>query len=80
MPVQIEGRVGESVFEHEARFAVVVNEEDQYSIWPAGRELPQGWRPEGVTGSEADCLEHIERVWTDLRPRSLREWLAAQPG
>ncbi|GAA3124876.1 MbtH family protein [Planomonospora corallina] len=51
---------------------VVVNHEEQYSIWPAGRELPDGWRAEGASGSREECLAHIERVWTDLRPLSAR--------
>ena len=51
---------------------VVVNHEEQYSIWPVDRELPAGWRPEGTTGTEQECLDHIERVWTDLRPLSAR--------
>jgi MbtH protein len=54
------------------RYDVVRNDEDQYSIWPTGRPLPTGWHAVGVSGSKADCLEHISRVWTDLRPRSLR--------
>ena len=53
-------------------FRVVVNDEEQYSLWPEHRELPNGWRAEGTTGTEADCLAHIERVWTDMRPLSLR--------
>jgi uncharacterized protein YbdZ (MbtH family) len=57
----------------EPRYAVVVNHEDQYSIWAEGRELPLGWNTTGVTGSKADCLAHIDEVWTDMRPRSLRE-------
>jgi MbtH protein len=56
-----------------SRYAVVVNEEEQYSIWPIERQLPQGWRSVGVEGSKAECLAHIEKVWTDLRPRSVRE-------
>jgi MbtH protein len=55
-----------------ARFQVVVNHEEQYSIWPAGRELPAGWRAEGTEGTRAECLAHIEQVWTDMRPLSLR--------
>jgi MbtH protein len=54
------------------RFAVVVNDEEQYSIWPADRELPSGWTREGVAGTRDECLDHIEKVWTDLRPRSVR--------
>ncbi|MCK9874152.1 MbtH family NRPS accessory protein [Nocardiopsis dassonvillei] len=55
------------------QFLVVMNHEDQYSIWPAHRQLPAGWRAEGTSGSRDACLDHIERVWTDMRPRSLRE-------
>lgn len=55
------------------RFAVVVNDEEQYSVWPEGKELPPGWRAQGVAGTRPECIEHIEAVWTDLRPRSLRE-------
>jgi MbtH protein len=53
-------------------YDVVVNDEDQYSIWHSGAGLPAGWRREGTTGSEAACLKHIDRIWTDLRPRSTR--------
>jgi MbtH protein len=56
----------------EPRYQVVVNDEEQYSIWEEGRELPAGWRPEGTTGSRQECLDHIDRVWTDMRPKSLR--------
>lgn len=52
---------------------VVVNEEDQYSIWPAHRTPPAGWREVGKVGSQAECLEYIKSVWTDMRPKSLRE-------
>ncbi|WP_424638060.1 MbtH family protein [Embleya sp. AB8] len=63
------------------RWTVVVNDEDQYSIQAAGRAVPAGWRivrVDGVAveGSREQCLAHIERVWIDLRPRSLRERLA----
>ncbi|WP_433254105.1 MbtH family protein [Streptosporangium sp. CA-135522] len=51
---------------------VVVNHEEQYSIWPVGRDLPDGWREEGVHGTKEECLAHIEQVWTDLRPLSAR--------
>jgi MbtH protein len=54
------------------RFRVVMNHEDQYSIWPAERELPPGWRAEGLEGTRSECLAHIDRVWTDMRPLSLR--------
>ncbi|WP_034263644.1 MbtH family protein [Actinospica robiniae] len=58
----------------ENTFIVVVNDEEQYSIWPDdGREIPSGWRPEGMSGSKEACLARIESVWADIRPRSLRE-------
>ncbi len=57
---------------------VVVNDEEQYSIWPAERENPPGWRDAGQTGTKAECLAYIERVWTDMRPRSLREAMDGQ--
>ncbi|CAA9295628.1 MAG: MbtH-like NRPS chaperone [uncultured Gemmatimonadetes bacterium] len=57
-------------------YNVVMNHEEQYSIWPADRELPLGWSAVGKTGPKAECLAHIEEVWTDMRPRSLRERMA----
>jgi MbtH protein len=54
-------------------YTVVVNHEEQYSIWPEGREIPLGWREVGVTGSKEECLSHIGEVWTDMRPLSLRK-------
>ncbi|GAA3033153.1 MULTISPECIES: MbtH family protein [Streptosporangium] len=56
---------------------VVLNDEEQYSVWPADRENPAGWRDEGFTGTKDECLAHIEQVWTDMRPRSLREAMQA---
>ena len=55
------------------RYKVVVNQEEQYSIWPEDRDLPAGWRAEGCTGTKQECLDHIEEVWTDMRPLSLRQ-------
>ena len=57
----------------EGRYFVVVNDEEQYSIWPEHREPPAGWTRVGQARAKEDCLEHIETVWTDMRPRSLRE-------
>lgn len=54
-------------------YHVVVNHEDQYSIWPVDRELPPGWTAVGKTGSRTECLEYVEEVWTDMRPKSVRE-------
>jgi MbtH protein len=53
-------------------FSVVLNDEEQYSIWPADRDIPAGWRAEGTTGTKDECIAHIEQVWVDMRPRSLR--------
>ena len=61
----------------EETFRVVVNHEEQYSIWPADREPPAGWTDAGKTGSREACLAHIEEVWTDMRPLSLRQRMAA---
>ncbi|MEU1723034.1 MbtH family NRPS accessory protein [Nonomuraea sp. NPDC005692] len=52
---------------------VVRNDEEQYSIWPAGRDNPSGWYDAGFSGTKDACLAHIEQVWTDMRPKSLRE-------
>jgi len=54
------------------RYVVVVNHEEQYSIWAEGRPIPAGWRSVGVSGTRETCLEHIGKVWTDMRPKSLR--------
>lgn len=62
----------------QARFMVVMNLEEQYSIWPEGRDLPAGWRAEGVSGTKQECLDHIGQVWTDMRPLSLRKWMEEQ--
>ena len=59
------------------RYKVVVNDEEQYSIWPADREIPPGWRDAGKEGTKAECLAYIEEVWTDMRPLSLRKQMAA---
>jgi len=54
-------------------YKIVVNYEEQYSIWPADRENALGWRDAGKTGLKAECLEYIHEVWTDIRPLSLRK-------
>ncbi len=58
-------------------YVVVMNDEEQYSIWPASRELPPGWVKNGPTASKAECLAHIKEAWTDMRPLSLRKAMAA---
>ena len=54
------------------QYLVVLNDEEQYSIWADGSEIPGGWRAEGFRGSKEECLAHIEQVWTDMRPLSIR--------
>ncbi|TQN28362.1 MbtH protein [Haloactinospora alba] len=57
-------------------YHVVVNHEEQYSIWQEGWDIPAGWRAEGFSGTKEECLHHISGIWTDLRPLSLRQRLA----
>lgn len=54
-------------------YKVIVNAEEQYSIWPDDRENAPGWRDAGKRGTKAECLAYIEEVWTDMRPLSLRK-------
>jgi len=54
-------------------YKVVLNHEEQYSIWPADRENPPGWRDAGKSGLKQECLAHVKEVWTDMRPLSLRK-------
>ncbi len=54
-------------------YKVVVNHEEQYSIWPADRENALGWNDAGKQGTKQECLAYIEEVWTDMRPLSLRK-------
>ena len=54
-------------------YKVVVNHEEQYSIWPEYKDNPLGWTDVGKTGLKAECLSHIKEVWTDMRPLSLRK-------
>lgn len=61
-------------------YKVVINHEEQYSIWPVDRDNPLGWRDAGKRGSKAECLAYIEAVWTDMRPLSLRQKMAESTG
>jgi MbtH protein len=58
--------------EDQRQYKVVVNHEEQYSIWPAERENPLGWRDAGRSGNKTECLAYIKDVWTDMTPLSLR--------
>lgn len=66
--------------EESTLYKVVVNPEEQYSLWPANRSNALGWRDAGKTGSKTECLSYIEQVWTDMRPLSLRVRMGAAPG
>jgi MbtH protein len=59
--------------EDNAIYKVVLNHEEQYSIWPAYKENALGWKDAGKSGTKEECLEYIEKVWTDMRPLSLRK-------
>jgi MbtH protein len=59
--------------EDDALYKVEVSHEEQYSMWPVGRETPLGWRDAGRRGTKAECLAHFEEVWTDMRPLRLRK-------
>lgn len=58
-------------------FVVVVNSEEQYSIWPASKAIPSGWKPTEKRGGRQECVDYVNEVWTDMRPRSLREFMDA---
>ncbi|PPS71773.1 MbtH family protein [Streptomyces sp. MH60] len=60
------------------QFQVVVNDEDQHSLWPTFSDVPAGWRAVFGPAGRAECLEYVEQNWTDLRPRSLRAAMAAE--
>ena len=64
--------------QRDASYRVVVNHEEQYSVWPAERELLPGWKGVGKSGTKEACLDHVGRVWTDMRPASLRKRMAEQ--
>jgi MbtH protein len=60
----------------EEMYVVVMNDEEQYSIWRDDNNIPAGWRVVGKLGPKAECLQYIEEVWTDMRPLSLRKRMA----
>jgi MbtH protein len=77
-----------SVFDDEdgaRRFKVLINDEGQYSLWPASFDTPGGWWETGKQGTRPQCMAHVDEVWTDMRPRTLREVMdgtgrAVEPG
>jgi MbtH protein len=62
--------------DEDGEFLVLVNHEDQYSLWPSFRDVPSGWTTVGPRGKRKECLAWIEVNWTDMRPRSLKEAMA----
>ena len=65
--------------DEDGRFFVLVNDEEQHSLWPAFAEVPAGWRVVFGEESRAACVEYVEKNWTDMRPKSLRDAMAAGP-
>lgn len=63
----------EETSEDTTRYNVVINDEEQYSIWSTERAIPPGWREVGKSGTKTECLDYIKEVWTDMRPLSLRK-------
>ena len=59
-------------------FRVLVNHEEQYSLWPEWKAIPAGWTDTGVLGDKPTCLDYVEKTWTDMRPLSLRQWMDEQ--
>jgi MbtH protein len=70
------GRMSQQSGSAEEMYAVVVNDEEQYSIWRDESNIPAGWRAVGKRGPKAECLQYIEEAWTDMRPLSLRKRMA----
>jgi MbtH protein len=71
--ISIGGKMNGHDEEDQTIYKVVVNQEEQYSIWPSDQEIPLGWRDAGKQGPKAECLAHINTVWIDMRPLSLRD-------
>jgi uncharacterized protein YbdZ (MbtH family)/MFS family permease len=69
---------GDSEMDDDARYQVLRNDEDQYSLWPADLEVPAGWYQVGKEGTKDECSAYVDEVWTDMRPRSLRERMDAE--
>jgi MbtH protein len=78
---EVDNRKGSAMFEEfpdRIEYKVVINHEEQYSLWPTGRENPLGWKDVGKTGTKKTCLVYIEEVWTDMRPLSVHKEMAAR--
>jgi uncharacterized protein YbdZ (MbtH family) len=76
-PIVLEGSVTNNPFDDDSgTFFVLVNDEEQHSLWPTFADVPAGWRVVFGEAGRAECLEYIEREWPDIRPKSLRDRLA----
>jgi len=73
----MEDHLGDDADEDAGMYRVVVNNEEQYSIWPAGLQIPLGWQQVGKESPKSECLQYIRDVWLDMRPRSLRIQMGA---
>jgi len=62
--------------DEDGRFFVLVNDEEQHSLWPTFADVPAGWRVAHGEAGRAECLEYVEKNWPDIRPKGLRERLA----
>ncbi|MEQ7922662.1 MbtH family NRPS accessory protein [Xanthomonas sp. WHRI 1810A] len=65
-----------SIDSENTQFRVVINHEEQYSLWPDYKAIPDGWKSVGIEGNKQTCLDYIEATWTDMRPLSLRKAMA----
>jgi len=61
-------------------YIVLINEEEQYSLWPSHKHIPAGWKSVGVSGSSAECMSYVDRVWTDITPLTVRKRLVEAAG
>jgi MbtH protein len=59
--------------EYQEIYEVVINLEDQYSIWNQRKEIPYGWKKVGKSGTKDECLSYIKEIWIDMRPKSLKD-------
>lgn len=76
--MSVDTSVDEVENEDDLVYEVVINHEDQYSIWPVGQPIPAGWTAVGFSGPKSEALDHVEKVWTDITPASVRKVIQAQ--
>ena len=74
---QLKAEFAMTTEETEIQYIVVMNHEEQYSIWPDYKDIPLGWKAVGRSGPKDECLAYIKEVWTDMRPLSLRKKMEA---